>query len=790
MKDRRELKSSGNTKITFVGGTACLEISPVSKSDGGDYLCKASNASGSDFCKARVTVKDKGAKAPPSEAPAQPAAAPPKRLDNLFFIEELQNVSAPEKGTATFIAKIGGDPIPSVKWMKGKWRQITAGGRITIEHKGQDARMEIREVTKSDAGQYRCVAANKHGEIESSADMAVAKKEEAEGLGDIRTRLKRTPSKQKSPKKEGDVDIVDLLRGHDPKEYEKILTEHGIHDYRAILQADVERGGRVEEEDMARLMQQLEGRVATEPVSVLEPISDQKTPQDQTATFECKIRINYPEITLSWYKGTQKLESSDKYDIGRSGDRHYLSIRNCQDKDQGNYRVVCGPHIANAKLTVTEVRQAVEEIVERTQKDEMRQHVPEEPEAKKTRPEVTETARREEPPAPEVYTKPEPEEQEVTKKVTPEPVQPKPSVEPTVAPQKPKAPAVKPEAAKTEPQAPPARAVAEPEEVVAQPIAAKITPPKTEDSLTKVSPPEEKKPSAPTPKPPPPPAEKAAPPAVSPPEEKKPSPPTPPAEKVVPPAAQVAPVEKEPSPVSKTVSPPEDGKPTEEAPKGRGRGLGARQTPSPGDGGKGRGLRPGGKGPSPPEEPFGGFKLKAVPLKFVKKIQDIVLQEAESIGSSAVFECEISPSTAITTWMKDGSNLREGPKHKFTADGKDRKLNIIDVQLSDTGEYTCVGKNAGKEVTCTAKLVVEELPVKWLKELEPETSCIKTQPMYLTCELNKERDVVWKRNGALLKKQAGKVAINVIGMQHAVTIQNATEQDAGAYTCEVAGQED
>lgn len=62
--------------------------------------------------------------------------------------------------------------------------------------------------------------------------------------------------------------------------------------------------------------------------------------------------------------------------------------------------------------------------------------------------------------------------------------------------------------------------------------------------------------------------------------------------------------------------------------------------------------------------------------------------------------------------------------------------------------------------------------------------------MYLTCELNKERDVIWKRNGAILKKQAGKVAINIIGMQHAVTIQNSTDDDGGSYTCEVDGQED
>jgi titin len=95
------------------------------------------------------------------------------------------------EGTATFIAKVGGDPIPNVKWMKGKWRQITPGGRISVEHKGQEAKLEIREVTKSDSGQYRCVASSKHGEIECSTDMEVNKKEEAEGVGDFRAKLKK-----------------------------------------------------------------------------------------------------------------------------------------------------------------------------------------------------------------------------------------------------------------------------------------------------------------------------------------------------------------------------------------------------------------------------------------------------------------------------------------------------------------------------------------------------------------------------------------------------------------------
>uniref|UniRef100_A0A8K9Y2E7 Ig-like domain-containing protein n=1 Tax=Oncorhynchus mykiss TaxID=8022 RepID=A0A8K9Y2E7_ONCMY len=98
---------------------------------------------------------------------------------------------------------------------------------------------------------------------------------------------------------------------------------------------------------------------------------------------------------------------------------------------------------------------------------------------------------------------------------------------------------------------------------------------------------------------------------------------------------------------------------------------------------------------------------KILPTFTKKPTETLEDTEGDAVGASATFECEVSPSTAVTTWMKDDSNLRESPKHKFTSDGKDRRLAIIDVQLSDTGEYTCVAKLGNKEKTTTAKLIVE-----------------------------------------------------------------------------------
>lgn len=89
-----------------------------------------------------------------------------------------------------------------------------------------------------------------------------------------------------------------------------------------------------------------------QPVTLIRDIEDQTVLTEEDAIFECEIKINYPEIRLTWYKGTERILSNKKYEIKIEGDRHILKIRNCQLGDQANYRVVCGPHIASAKLHV------------------------------------------------------------------------------------------------------------------------------------------------------------------------------------------------------------------------------------------------------------------------------------------------------------------------------------------------------------------------------------------------------------------------------------------------------
>ena len=52
---------------------------------------------------------------------------------------------------------------------------------------------------------------------------------------------------------------------------------------------------------------------------------------------------------------------------------------------------------------------------------------------------------------------------------------------------------------------------------------------------------------------------------------------------------------------------------------------------------------------------------------------------------------------------------------------------------------------------------------------------VRGQPLYLSCELNKERDVVWRKDGKIVVEKPGKIVPGVIGLLRALTINDADD---------------
>lgn len=75
--------------------------------------------------------------------------------------------------------------------------------------------------------------------------------------------------------------------------------------------------------------------------------------------------------------------------------------------------------------------------------------------------------------------------------------------------------------------------------------------------------------------------------------------------------------------------------------------------------------------------------------------------------------------------------------------------------------------------------------MRFVKTLEEEVTVVKGQPLYLSCELNKERDVVWRKDGKIVVEKPGKIVPGVIGLMRALTINDADDFDAGTYTVTV-----
>ena len=74
-----------------------------------------------------------------------------------------------------------------------------------------------------------------------------------------------------------------------------------------------------------------------------------------------------------------------------------------------------------------------------------------------------------------------------------------------------------------------------------------------------------------------------------------------------------------------------------------------------------------------------------------------------SVGTDAVFECEISKSNAKVQWLKDGQEISANDIYDIEAEGRIHRLKVRSVEGKHQGDYAIVVKGHRS----VAKLSVE-----------------------------------------------------------------------------------
>uniref|UniRef100_A0A3B3HMT9 Ig-like domain-containing protein n=1 Tax=Oryzias latipes TaxID=8090 RepID=A0A3B3HMT9_ORYLA len=201
---------------------------------------------------------------------------PVERLPPNFTKKPSESMTDSSGQTVKMEGRVSGSQPLTVTWCKDN-REIKTSEKYDITFKNNMAVLLVKNSSVSDGGVYLCQVSNEAGKASCQVSLShLFKKCDLKDSASVFLITVRTPSKQKSPKKEGDINIVDLLRGHDPKDYERILREHEIYDYRAILQA-VEFLKREKEMEAGKFTKRIQNIEVNE---------------SHSATFECELSFD------------------------------------------------------------------------------------------------------------------------------------------------------------------------------------------------------------------------------------------------------------------------------------------------------------------------------------------------------------------------------------------------------------------------------------------------------------------------------------------------------------------
>lgn len=280
-----------------------------------------------------------------------PSGAPEAPL----FIERFQEVVVPEKGTFKLVAKVTGNPVPEVTWLRNN-KPLEKSPNITESYDGEHILLEIKNAnSETDAGDYKCVASNPVGKASHGAKVTVdvAKVSFTKKLQD-----KVVIDEYKTLELSCETShTVSTIWWHNDKEisgmdHREVIQEGRVHRL-VIKKSSPSDAGKYECTVKNQVTSSNVVIRATKPEFV-KKLQDLEVKERDVAILE--VEITSQTIDVTWKKDDKLLTpSKGKLDFVKDGTIRKLLIRNTSVHDEGEYTCALPDQECTAEVTVVEL---------------------------------------------------------------------------------------------------------------------------------------------------------------------------------------------------------------------------------------------------------------------------------------------------------------------------------------------------------------------------------------------------------------------------------------------------
>ncbi|XP_035222665.1 hemicentin-1-like isoform X3 [Stegodyphus dumicola] len=152
------------------------------------------------------------------------------------------------------------------------------------------------------------------------------------------------------------------------------------------------------------------------------------------------------------------------------------------------------------------------------------------------------------------------------------------------------------------------------------------------------------------------------------------------------------------------------------------------------------------------------------------------------VNQSVRIYCDVQglPFPKIS-WYKNGALIDQNHK-RFSSSGGGRYLDILNIQISDSGTYTCQAENIAGQAKKDIKLFVSVPPDIDEKGKSKEYQVILGKPLRIDCEASgtPPPSITWLKNGLPLSE---KDHVQFVNNNYALLFTYTLPDEAGVYTC-------